>query len=765
MRGSTLRTRCMHANVRTATFVRPRTQYNAKLRERHTHMLLLELLAWQRVSGHTYHLCGQRRVAAPGVSRGAAPHAWVACDSAGVTAAEPCARVSAAPAAAFRRPERRRVEQRSLVTALAAGGRDADYDDDPTSYLWAVHLNSLRELLLSPGATAAEATALAVAARAARVPAADMVNALTWAAVDGCAVPPSALAVPDQWAFLNFVIKKGTTNDAVTAAELLPRRGRCFQHLLHGYCRAGRLMEALRVLRHMRAAGPQPTLANYRVLMAAAGKPVGARSVSRPKLVLSLLRELTFRGLELDTLTANVLFSALAGAPARAFSLYEEKLQDGSLKLDRISFNTMLSITAAKESPLPRDQRAVRVRQVLQDMARAACAPDAITLASAVAALGSAGAVDEAFDVWTEMRGGGVVPNSRCWTAMLSACRSARQYDRCHSLFTGMRAASSGGGGVQPSLEHWNVLIDTAVVCNLPETAFALAEEMESVHNVEPDKYTRNCLLRAMAAQYGIDAAFAAAADLQLSAADWTMLVDLCAEAKDAKRAAATLDMMREYGVNPDVVAFTALIKAYANAGDSAGALAAYDKLFAAGLRPNNNTFLALLRACRAANDFERAAVVYDLMRQAGVRPQITAFRSLLAAWVDASVCGSGGVPVEQLPKWLLEAGNSEEGCSVLVTGASCVDLHGLSTEEARALILCRLRQLREVAIVDEAPPTGMLIITGRGLNSDNGKTVLREEAERLCSELRLDCTDDESNPGRLLVPADSLRAWLAKKG
>ena len=725
-------------------------------------MPLLQLLAWQRVSEHTYHLRSQRRAAAPRVARGAAPHARAACDSASAVAAEPCARVSAAPAVAFRRPERRRVELRTSVAALGARGRDEDYDDDPMSYLWAVHLTSLRELLLSPAATAAEATALAVAARAARVPAADMVNALTWAAADGCAVPPSALAVPDQWAFLNFIIKKGTVNDAVTAAELLPRRGRCFQHLLHSYCRAGRLMEALRILKHMRAAGPQPTLANYRVLMAAAGKPVGARSVRRPKLVLSLLHELTSRGLELDTLTANVLFSALAGAPAMAFRLYDGELQQGILKLDRFSFNTMLSIAAAEDSPLPRDQRAVRARQVLQDMARAACAPDAITLASAVAALGSAGAVDEAFDVWKEMRAGGVVPDSKCWTAMLSACRSARQYERCHFLFTGMRTAS---GGVQPSLVHWNVLIDTAVVCNLPETAFALAEEMEVVHKVEPDKYTRNCLLRAMAAQYGIDAAFAAAADLQLSAADWTTLIDLCAEAKDAKRAAATLDMMHAYGVNPDVVAFTALIKAYANEGDSAGALAAYDKLGAAGLRANSNTFLALLRACRAANDFDRAAVVYDLMRQAGVRPQITAFRSLLAAWVDAAVCGSGGVPVEQLPKWLLEAGHSEEGCSVLVTGASCVDLHGLSTEEARALILCRLRQLREVAIVDEPPPTGLLIITGRGLNSDNGKTVLREEAERLCSELRLDCADDESNPGRLLVPAESLRAWLARKG
>ena len=425
-------------------------------------MPLLQLPAWQRFSEHTHHLCSQRRAAAPGVARGAAPHARVACDTAGAAAAKPCARVTAAPAAAFRRGERKRVEQRSSATALGALGRDAEYDD-PRASLWAVHLTSLRELLLSPGATAAEATALAVAARAARVPAADIVNALTWAAVDGCAVPPSALAVPDQWAFLNFIMKKGTTNDAITAAELLPRRGRCFQHLLHGYCRAGRLMEALLVLRHMRAADPQPTLASYRLLMAAAGKPVGARSVSRPKLVLRLLRELTSRGLKLDTLTANVLFSALAGAPALAFRLYEEKLQEGSPKLDCISFNTMLSIAAAKDSPLPRDQRAVRARQVLQDMARAACAPDAITLLTSVTALGSAGAVDEAFDVWKEMRAGGVVPDSKCWTAMLSACRSARQYERCHSLFNGMRATSSG---VQPGLVHWNVLIDTAVVCN-----------------------------------------------------------------------------------------------------------------------------------------------------------------------------------------------------------------------------------------------------------------------------------------------------------
>jgi pentatricopeptide repeat protein len=645
------------------------------------------------------------------------------------------------------------------VAALRARARAAD-DDGSDALFWTLQLTKLHELLSRPGASAVEATALARAARAAGAPAADMVTALTWAAARGCRVPPSALAVPDAFRFLDFVVKKGTTDDALTAAALLPRRGACFQRLLHSYCRSGRLMEALLVLRHMRTAGPPPKLAAYRTVMAAAGKAVGARGVSRPKLVLSLLHELTSRGLELDTPTANVLLAALAGAPALAFRKYDELRAEGSPKLDTTSYNTMLATAAAQNSPLPRDQRAVRARAVLQDMARDACAPDAITLASAVAALGSAGAVDEAFDVWKEMRGGGVEPDAGCWTVLLSACRTARQYERCHSLFCGMRDASS----VQPSRIHWNVLIDCAVVCGLPETAFAHAEEMEKVHKLLPDKYTRNCLLRATAAMYGIDAAFAAAANQQLSVADWTMLVDLCADAQDTKRAVATLDMMRAFGVDPDVVTFTALIKAYANAGDSAGALGAYDKLCAAGLRANNNTYLALLRACRAANDFERASVVYEVMRKAGVRPQISAFRSLLAAWVDTAVCGSGGVAVEQLPTWLLDAKSDDEGCSVLVTGASCVDLHGLSTEEARALILCRLRQLREVAVVAETPPTGLLIITGRGLNSEDGKTVLREEAERLCSELRLECTDDESNPGRLLVPADALRTWLARE-
>ena len=588
-----------------------------------------------------------------------------------------------------------------------------------------------------------------------------MVTALTWAAAEGCAVPPHALAVPDQGHFLDWVVKKGTVDDAVTAAALLRRRGACFQRLLHSYARSGRLMEALLVLRHMRAAGPTPTLAGYRRVMAAAGKAVGARGASRPKLVLSLLNELTSRGLKLDTLTANVLLAALSGAPAVAFRKYEELRAGDDPKLDLSSFNTMLAIAGAQNSPLPRHQRAVRARQVLQDMARAAVAPDAITLASAVAALGSAGAVDEAFNVWKEMRAGGVVPDSKCWTAMLSACRTARQFERCSSLFSGMRAAS---GGVQPGVIHWNVLIDTAVVCGMPEAAFALAEEMEKVHQLAPDKYTRNSLLRATNAQYGIDAAFAAAAEQQLSVADWTALVDLCADEEDPARAAATVAMMSTFGVDPDVVTFTALIKAYANAGDSAGALAAYDQMCRAGLQANNNTFLGLLRACRTANDFDRASVVYERMRQAGVRPQISAFRSLLAAWVDTAVCGTAGVAVEQLPAWLLDAGMSEEGCSMLVTGAACVDLHGLSTDEARALILCRLRQLREVAAADEPPPTGLVIITGRGLNSEDGKTVLREEAERLCAELRLDCTNDESNPGRLLVPAASLHAWLIRE-
>jgi hypothetical protein len=84
-----------------------------------------------------------------------------------------------------------------------------------------------------------------------------------------------------------------------------------------------------------------------------------------------------------------------------------------------------------------------------------------------------------------------------------------------------------------------------------------------------------------------------------------------------------------------------------------------------------------------------------------------------------------------------------------------------LSAAEARATVLCALRDFRDSGA--KPPPDGFVIITGRGSNNPKGVAVLRDEVVRLLGELRLRCSVDERNPGRVRVPMHTLRTFLQR--
>jgi len=454
--------------------------------------------------------------------------------------------------------------------------------------------------------------------------------------------------------------------------------------------------------------------------------------------VETLDAELAARGLALSTTTANVLLDAQP-TPAFAVQRYRTLLASG-LKADIVTFNTLLKHLAAPALGLPGATRAELARGVLQDMREASCAPDSATLASAVGALGAAGLAEEAYDNWIDIRASGVKPDARCWTALLCAFRTAEQLERSVATLRSMAS-------VPASIVHHNVVIDTAVQAQAWPTVFTLVEEAQAA-GIEPDRIMRYSILRAVAATRGVDAALHLVAESQDLMA-WTILLDVCAEAGDTDTASRAMRLMRELGVTPDVVTWTVLIKAHANVQDALGALAVLRGMQAAGVAPTEATFFTLLRACRRAEAMDVMAQVYGEMRSAGLAPQNGAFQAMLAT--RRTLDARRGMSMEELPTWLLDSGLTD-----------AVDLHGLSTAEARAAVLCRLRLLREAATNDVVLPTdGLVIVTGRGSHSEGGKGILRSEIRRLLSLLRLPCEVNLSNSGRLRIPPAALRAWL----
>ena len=534
---------------------------------------------------------------------------------------------------------------------------------------------------------------------------------------------------PSERLFVEAV--EGALADAVSAAA---HKGKAFDACLE---RGLVLLDVLK--RH----GPPPSISIYRQLVLAASRG------GRPVLALHLTEETRQLGLDLDLRCIHALVDTL---PAECAVQAHALLTQLEAPLDVGVVNSLLW-RAAELRAGPPDARALLVHTLVSTLGERGITPDELTLAACVTALGRASRLDDALAVWTHLLAAGVKPGQRSWAALLSACRDAEQHEMCWSLFGTLRdektdvPLTSSGTRIL-----YNIAIDSAVRSQQYARAFALVDAMKTA-GVAPDLVTRNTLLPAIAAVDGLHAAVtrAQAPAFGADVVTWTRIMELAAQEGQPGVAAEALEAMQRSGAVPDVVAWTTLIRAHGS--DAREAVVTWRQMRAAGVRPDAHTFQALLRCSMHANDTALASRVYAAMRSAGMGPNNRLFRELLSNSADAALSGAAAVSgagesaavLPPRPRWMPDG----------------LDLHGLSSTEARAAVLCALRDLRDSG--SQAPRTGLSVITGRGSNNPQGLAVLRDEVLRLCGELRLPCSVDEHNPGRVRVPPQALQAWLKK--
>jgi len=546
-----------------------------------------------------------------------------------------------------------------------------------------------------------------------------------------CRLPDSVLLRPRERLFMEAV--EGALADAVTAESLV--RGSSF---------AGLLERALVVLDVLKRHGPPPNVSIYKLLIVAAGRS------GRTLLALSLLDELSGLGLRPDLRCVHALVDNLTSEHVIVAAELLTKLR---APLDVKAINALLWLCADPRAG-PIDARAVLVHQLLSALPEHGLKPDETTLAASVSALGRANRLDDALVVWTHLKAAGVSPGQRSWASLLAACRHAEQHEMCWSLFCTLRDEQE----VSITLVHFNIVIDSAVRAQQHTRAFALAKAITAA-GLSQDLVTRNCLLPAVAAVEGLHAALeqASAPGYGADVVTWTRIMELAAQEGQPAVASAALDAMQRSGIEPDVVAWTTLIRAHGP--DAREALLTWKRMRENGVNPDAHTFLALLRCSMRANDTALATKVYAAMRRAGMTPNDTLFKQLLANSADAAL-NSRASRSQVLDKEAAEEPPHSDAAAQHWLPAS-LDLHGLSAAEARATVLCALRDFRDSG--EKPPPDGLVIITGRGSNNPKGVAVLRDEVVRLLGELRLRCSVDERNPGRVRVPMHTLRTFLQR--
>lgn len=203
-----------------------------------------------------------------------------------------------------------------------------------------------------------------------------------------------------------------------------------------------------------------------------------------------------------------------------------------------------------------------------QKMLEAGVTPNAVTWSSLISACAKAGLVDEAFVLFEEMMVSNCMPNSQCFNVLLYACVKAFQYDRAFRLFeswkkneygniTNRQNLSQGSLEVsmkvpfRPTTSTYNVLIKA---CGTDDfRARGLMDEMRTA-GIFPNHITWSTLIGV----YGGSGDVKRAVQVRQNSSNYIiLLLALITFANSVQ----ILKTMRNSGVQPDVVAFTAAIK------------------------------------------------------------------------------------------------------------------------------------------------------------------------------------------------------------
>ncbi|KAK3255219.1 hypothetical protein CYMTET_35588, partial [Cymbomonas tetramitiformis] len=122
---------------------------------------------------------------------------------------------------------------------------------------------------------------------------------------------------------------------------------------------------------------------------------------------------------------------------------------------------------------------------------------------------------------------------------------------------------------------------------------------------------------------------------------------------------------------------------------------------------------------------------VYHDMRGCGLAPSNPLFQSLMDLYVEQGL-ERPIEPADTLPfDWMAAGKDSLSNPAAPLPNIidnSYIDLHGLSTVEARAAVLAALRSL-DLAMLEQVKPIplqDLVIVTGRGQNSTDGLPVVR---------------------------------------
>jgi len=368
---------------------------------------------------------------------------------------------------------------------------------------------------------------------------------------------------------------------------------------------------------------------------------------------------------------------------------------------------------------------------ILRNMKRDELHPDVISYSTAISACEKSGKVDEAVALLQEMKADNMSPDVIIYSATISACEKGGKVEKAIDLLEEMQANE-----VQPDVITYNATISACEKGGASDAAIKLFRQMET-KNISPDVIS------------------------------YTAAISACAKGGRHVEALALLSEMKDQRVEPSVITLSAAISACAKDGKYLEALSLLDGMKKLKIEPNVISYSAAISACGKASQWKHALNLLDDMKTQGVRPDAVTYNAIISA---CEHCGqweeSTNLYREAYDLWLFNhwrVGSPQAPQSPYSNANEPLQANFLEypLAAAKAALRMIMEDFMKSSQQRQDVIKPLIIIAGRGARRE---PVLLPGLLKMCTEEFLPSLDAQrvlNVPGRLLIPAQSIRTWV----
>jgi len=329
--------------------------------------------------------------------------------------------------------------------------------------------------------------------------------------------------------------------------------------------------EAFGVFHELQQKGVEPDKISYLSILNACANPA---ALEQGKQIHGYIKK---SGCDSDVSVGNALINMYAkcGGNEEAFAVFRQ-LQQGGVSLNRITYICLLkacSGAAALDSG----------KEVHAHIRRSGFDSDVHVATALISMYAQCGGSLEAFEVFKDMQGKGLVPDKVTYISILNACANPAALEWGKQVHAHVKES-----GFDSDVRVANALIGMYAKCGASEEAFQVFQSMRE-KGVEPDNITYVSILSALASPAGLD------------------------------RGKEVHGHMKKSGFECDVCVGTALINMYAACGCSEEAFNVFHQMERDNVVLDRIAYLSILNACTRSAALEWGKEVHTHIKKSGL--------------------------------------------------------------------------------------------------------------------------------------------------